>query len=72
MNACRSCHAPIEWATTHKGKKMPIEPVPYGNLAVSKSLLGDLVVTYVGNGKGTHASHFGTCPYASEHRKRDE
>lgn len=73
MTACRSCHAPIEWATTHKGKKMPIEKAVFskGNLVVSRDLLGELTVSYVTPGDGTHVSHFATCPYANEFRRKD-
>lgn len=28
MTECSSCHAPIEWATTERGKRMPVDAAP--------------------------------------------
>ena len=40
MNACRRCKAPIIWAETERGKKMPLdaEPVDLATLTHSRGL----------------------------------
>jgi hypothetical protein len=76
MSACRSCGAPVLWAVTAEGKRMPVdaEPAPAGNLIVDQTarpwtvrvvppddlLIGD---------PPRYLSHFATCPHANEHRK---
>ncbi len=75
MSTCLSCHAPIVWALTASGKRLPVDPDPVaeGNLAIgpedpprvrylSKS---DTVCTSEWRG----VSHFATCPDAKLHRK---
>jgi hypothetical protein len=81
VSTCRTCRASIMWAFTTSGKRIPVDadPVPDGNLALLPStmlgqdptaivvapgaqLLGDDGVRYV--------SHFVTCPYADQHRRR--
>lgn len=79
MSTCRSCRAPIVWAITAQGYRMPVneKPAADGNLAIdplSKSS-GFLAARYLkkddelrpGEWRGT--SHFATCPNAGEHRK---
>lgn len=36
-DTCRSCKAPIEWAYTERGRRMPVdkEPTPEGNITLS-------------------------------------
>lgn len=76
---CRSCAAPIVWATTPAGRLIPIDaqPVDDGNVAVHRSLDGVHMYARVlkvgeepepGEGRGT--SHFATCPNADAHRRR--
>ena len=68
MNSrCSSCGASIRWARTEKGKAIPVDPEPVtdGNLIVDEAG----VARVVGAGKGTHRSHFASCPEASQHRK---
>lgn len=70
MAACRSCGAWIVWAVTEKGKRMPVEPSDGGNIFLKESLFDEPpTATVVEPGKGTHASHFATCPDAPEWRK---
>lgn len=79
---CRSCGAPIVWATTEKGKKMPVdtEPVSDGKFILEEEdddsarkalFIGDRD-PYSGP---RYSSHFSTCPNADQHRatpgKRD-
>lgn len=67
---CRSCHAPIVWAKTTRGNRIPVDPDPVenGNLVFETS---DLYrrVRYVTPGDGTHVSHFATCPNSRAHRR---
>jgi len=67
---CRSCGAAILWCQTTTGKKMPVDekPVAGGNLTLDGEC-DCLVAVVVGPGKGTHVSHYATCPHAGLHRK---
>ena len=70
MKRCRSCRALIEWVHTEAGKRMPVEEQEGGNVLVDADLVGERVARYVGDGEGTHVSHFATCPQAAAWRKR--
>jgi hypothetical protein len=68
---CRSCDAPIVWALTEKGARMPLdaEPTPAGSLVLVDGIarrpqIGE-DVPYL-----QYVSHFATCPNADRHRKR--
>lgn len=63
---CRSCDAPIEWAYTPKGSRIPLDPGshPDGNINVGP----DGIARVVGPGNGVRISHFATCPNSREHR----
>lgn len=60
MSTCRSCGATIKWATTPKGKKMPLNY----KMTTGRLENGDWVQVMI--------SHFITCPNADEHRKPAE
>ena len=66
---CKSCGAPIEWALTVKGSRIPLDPgsTPDGNINVGP----DGVAHVVEPGQGVRISHFATCPNARQHRRRD-
>jgi hypothetical protein len=81
---CRSCGAPVEWAVTQAGKRMPIDPEPRadGNIQFTGRILpserGSVrEVRYVTAQAGffddgllaRYVSHFATCPDADMHRK---
>jgi hypothetical protein len=75
---CRSCHAPLIWAETVKGRHMPLDKQPAhdGNIRLDYSR-GDyqppiaIVVTgRVPDNVKLYTSHFATCPNAAQHRKR--
>ena len=59
---CRSCKAPIIWAESVKGKKMPIdaERVDDGNFEI----VGGQAFT-VANSGPHYQSHFASCPEAN-------
>lgn len=69
-SSCSSCGAPIEWAVTEHGKRIPLdlEPTPTGNLVVVDGIARTLKPT--GEGWTLRVSHFATCPNAGVHRRR--
>jgi hypothetical protein len=76
MDNCRSCGAPIVWATSQAtGKPMPLDPDPAadGNLVLME---GEARVLTTGErlraqeaGTVRYKSHFATCPDATKHRR---
>jgi hypothetical protein len=75
---CRSCHAPITWAVTGKGRRMPLDPQPVaeGNIRL-EPIPGRSTPLAIVMGKGEattrsgYVSHFATCPNAKRHRKSE-
>lgn len=81
---CRSCKAPIVWATslaTGKAKRIPLDPDPdpkRGNIVLTEDLLAQGPVAHYldnaaaasasVNGETLYLSHFVTCPDADEWR----
>lgn len=78
---CNSCGAPIRWAETLSGAKMPVdaEPHPEGNLIACPSVGPNVVAVYKREELRLLAqahpnaerwrSHFASCPDAAKHRK---
>lgn len=78
---CTSCHAPIVWATTDRGRSMPVDaaPVAGGNVRLIMrrfplpplaKVVGSAIDLFDDTDVGDrHTSHFVTCPNAAEHRK---
>jgi hypothetical protein len=76
IQACRSCNAPIIWASTGT-KTMPVdaEPTEEGNVELAPGSLGRGVVATVLTGPALFAgplrtAHFVSCPDAGEWRRR--
>lgn len=79
MSTCRSCSAPILWARTVNGKKIPLDVEPYAGdddrglfvLRERDSIAGPLAIAAWGlDGTEPHyRSHFATCPNAGSHRR---
>lgn len=80
MSRCRSCLAPIEWAKTVKGYRLPLDPKgrpgPPGNVIVLENSDGTPLVRALKAGerelhdeRKLRRSHFATCPDAAAHRK---
>lgn len=75
MNTCRSCGAPIMWAATPKGRRMPMdpEPTPAGNRQlVDRAGLAPLSLAVDATTPPEvprYTAHFATCPNAQAHRK---
>jgi len=61
MSKCISCGAEIIWATTKRGKKMPLNKKTEKRIILNNNLI-EIVDTYV--------SHFTTCPMANKHRSK--
>lgn len=78
ITRCRSCKAPIVWAQTWRGNRMPVDAVPVqadegGNLyfeaGVVRHVLPGIVLDPAID---LFTSHFATCPNADEWRKERE
>ena len=78
MTACRSCGAPVTWATTVNRRRMPVDadPVPDGNLVLAYPSPGAPPLAVVVDPDAPmiddpprYRSHFSTCPNADQHRK---
>lgn len=75
-STCRSCGAPVIWAVTASGKRMPVdaEPVEGGNVRLDDVGLPDPQAVVFGGFSADHAdtlhkSHFATCVNAAQHRR---
>jgi len=69
---CQSCGAPIVWAVTDSGKRMPVDPrvVDGGKLKLYVAA-GVVRVRHVAAPDGAlHRPHFATCPDAESWRRR--
>jgi hypothetical protein len=71
---CRTCGAPIQWATTPAGRPIPldVDPVEGGNIALdTASGVPVAVIGAVDNPDGypRYRSHFATCPQADHWRR---
>lgn len=79
MSACSSCGAPIVWAITAAGKRMPLDPEPVAPegaiLAAHRRADGALEVRHVTSSlemwpdEHPARTHYATCPNADQHRK---
>lgn len=74
---CRSCRAPVYWATTVAGVQMPLDPESVDDGNVTIELFRGLPRAVVGlAGQPTldeaprYVAHFVTCPHASQWRSR--
>lgn len=73
---CRSCQAPIRWAVTEAGKRIPVdvEPTPDGNMLLSlddppvAAVVRPGELQLVDDGQ-RFVSHFATCEFADQHRR---
>jgi hypothetical protein len=75
MSSCRACRAPLFWATTPRGKNIPLDPQPTldGNVEIVEGeavvLAGVHLDAARRAGAQLYTSHFATCPHASEFRR---
>lgn len=75
VTACRSCDAPVIWATTTKGKAMLVDAEPSDDGNVELALRDGRAVATVLTGPSLlegplRTSHFATCPQADQWRQR--
>lgn len=73
--SCKSCGAPIVWASTSAGGVMPVDRdrVAGGNIVlVERDALSTPRAEIVAPDPDVprHVSHFATCPNADRHRRR--
>jgi len=70
---CKTCDAEIIWARTERGKLMPLDAEPAERpsgvfrLEVRE---GKEPLIFSAFGDPVYISHFATCPYADQHRRR--
>lgn len=81
---CRSCGAPIQWAETRKGRRIPLDPDPAedGNVVIVKEVrvgalyrnvadvLSAAALAALSPDRLRFKSHFATCPNARSHRRK--
>jgi hypothetical protein len=67
LSACRSCGAPIEWAETSTGKRMPFNPPIVTVPALMPVVIGGRIVEDV---DPATVSHFATCKDAQDWRRK--
>jgi len=78
MNRCKSCSAPIIWAITKTGNRMPVDarPHPNGNVQLTQEGSATPWATVHKQGPGLfdewvgHMPHHATCPDADKWRKQ--
>jgi hypothetical protein len=78
MSRCRSCDAPLLWARTERGNRIPLDREPYSGpepagLFVLRYPDGYALAIAVSPGafedEPLYRSHFVTCPNAALHRR---
>lgn len=73
ITECRSCHGPIVWCLTERGKRMPVDAVPVesGTFVKVATQDGSPVMSARHAPEGArYTSHFATCPDAADWRRR--
>ncbi|WFE41931.1 hypothetical protein [Micromonospora sp. WMMD998] len=73
---CKSCPAQVIWATTERGKPMPVDAAPTSDGTVLLEQVGSRLVARVlpahraFGRKDLRRSHFASCPDAAKWRRR--
>jgi hypothetical protein len=80
QHRCRSCQAPIVWAHTTTGKRIPVDAAPAagGNIrliagqhGLTAHVVGSAIDLFDDTDTGErHLPHHATCPQADEWRNR--
>lgn len=72
-DTCRSCGAPIRWAISEKGRRMPVDTIPVigGNIVLRPQQHRDPLALYIKPDPAIKrfVSHFVTCRDARKWRK---
>lgn len=67
---CSSCQAPILWARTERGARMPLDrDMVFGGNVDLDALAEVARVVQPDPNMRRYTSHFATCPNATEHRR---
>lgn len=76
LSTCRSCNAPIRWAVTRTGRRMPLDrdPSPRGNARLlldgtSQVLAGARLEEARAAGVLLHMPHHSSCPQGRDWRR---
>jgi hypothetical protein len=74
VSRCRSCGAPIRWAQTELGRRMPLDAEPYdgpepAGLFVLRAGVAVAVPPAVFDDEPRYRSHFATCPDRDDWRR---
>jgi len=69
IKKCASCGAPIIWALTERGRRMPLDATPTTGAILLTSASSPVPTAKFGP---VYTSHFATCPHADQHRKPKE
>jgi len=67
MSICRTCRAPIVWAQTFTGRRMPLDlhPTDDGSYTITDGL-----AVYAPDADAPrYRPHWASCPHADQHRK---
>ena len=75
MSRCRSCGAPIMWATSERGKSIPLDPEPYrgdspAGLFVLRGRTAIAITPDAFPDEPRFVSHFATCSHPERHRRQ--
>lgn len=72
MAKCKSCEAPIEWATTEAGKAMPLDaqPTPDGTWCLVNGKTWKATDEDRKLHRPLHTPHWATCADAPKFRRR--
>lgn len=70
-NRCASCSAPVIWAQTVAGRRMPVDPHtdPNGNVLLDYGTNPPTAHVVRPGSPGARVSHFAVCPAADHHRQ---
>ncbi len=72
QSICKGCGAPITWAVTEHGKRIPLnKPEKRFILVLVQTPTYDRGDFYEARMRETYASHFSSCPKADEFRKEN-
>jgi hypothetical protein len=76
VSACRSCDAPVLWARTEKGRRIPLDPEPVenGNIVLRERHeaipLALAIPPAAFPDEDRYVSHFRTCPFGARRHRR--
>lgn len=69
LGTCRSCHAPVIWVLTERGRRMPLDREETMERGALLFVIDDKGVSHRSQTGRGYRSHFSTCPDAAQWRK---